>query len=88
MLLQDFNADDDDIIKVFFDLKQLLCFNNRMKLNCTDSILTNKPRFFQTTWIIETELPNFHRMDEFVVKMHFRQVPLKIISYINLKKRL
>ena len=26
-------------------------------------------------------------MDEFVVKMHFRQVPLKIISYINLKKK-
>ena len=47
--------------------------------------LTNKTRSFQSTCVIETELSDFHRMTISVLKMYFRKLPLKVISYWDFK---
>ena len=51
------------------------------KFQPTHLILTNKPRSFQSTCVIETGLSDFHRVTVSVLKMHFRKLPPKIISY-------
>ena len=43
-------------------------------------IFTNKPRCFQSTRVIETGLSDFYLMTVSVLKMHFREVPLEVIS--------
>ena len=57
-----------------------------MNPSCIDLVLTNKPRSFQTKCVIETGLSDLHRMTISVLKMHFRKLPPKIISYRDLKK--
>ena len=54
--------------------------------SCIDSVLTNKPRSFQTKCVIETGLSDFHRMTVSVLKMHSRKAPPKVINYRDLKK--
>ena len=62
-------------------IKQPTCFKNPKKSSCIDSILTNRPKSFQSTCVIETGLSDFHRMTVCVLKMHFRKLPPRIISY-------
>ena len=62
-------------------IKQPTYFKNPEKPSCIDLILTNRPKSFQTTCVIETGLSDFHRMTESVLKMHFRKLPFRIISY-------
>ena len=57
------------VISVFsniYDLKSLIkeptCHENPNKLSCIDLILTNKPRSFQQSCVIETGLSDFHKM--------------------------
>ena len=42
--------------------KQPTAFKNPEKPSCIDVILTNRPKSFQTTCVIETELSDFHRI--------------------------
>ena len=51
-----------------------------------DLILTKNPRSFQTKCVIETRLSDFHRMIISVLKVHFRKLPPKIISYNDTEK--
>ena len=44
-------------------------------------ILTNKPKSFQSTCVIETGLSDFHKMIVSVLKIHFQKLPLGLISY-------
>ena len=62
-------------------IKQPTCFKNPEKPSCIDLTLTNRPKSFQTTCVIETGLSDFHRMTVSVLKMHFRKLPPRIISY-------
>ena len=48
-------------------IKQPTCFKNPENPSCIDLNLTNKPRSFQTKCVIETRLPDFHRMTIFVL---------------------
>ena len=57
------------VISVFsniYDLKSLIkeptCHENPNKLSCIDLILTNKPRSFQQSCVIEIGLSDFHKM--------------------------
>ena len=92
VLLGDFNACvDDEALQAFcksFSLnsliKQFTCFKNHENPSCINLILTNKPRSFQTKCVSETGLSDFHRIS--VLKMHFRKLPPKIISYKDFKK--
>ena len=61
--------------------KQPTCFKNPQTPSCIGLILTNRPKSFQSTCVIETGLSDFHRMTVSVLKMHFRNLPPRIISY-------
>ena len=43
-------------------IKQPTCFKNPEKPSCIDLILTNRPKSFQSTCVIETGLSDFYRM--------------------------
>ena len=67
-------------------IKQPTCYKNPENPSCIDLILKNKAKSFQSTCVIETWLSNFHRMTISVLKMHFRKLPPKVISYRDIKK--
>ena len=93
MLLDDFNvcADYETMKNVCSSyglhslIKQPTCYKNPENPSCIDPILTNKAKSFQSTCVIETELSDFQRMTISVLKMHFRKLPPKVISYKDLK---
>ena len=66
-------------------IKQPTCYKNPENPSCIDPILTNKAKSFQSTCVIETELSDFQRMTISVLKMHFRKLPPKVISYRDFK---
>ena len=94
----DFNACvDDENMKDFCSsyclkslkhkkIKQPTWFKNLENPSCIDLILTNKPQSFHSTCVIETRLSDFHKMTVSVLKMHFRQLRPKVISYRGFKK--
>ena len=67
-------------------IKQPTCYKNSENLSCTDVILTNKAKSFQSTCVIETGLSDFHRMTISVLRMHFHKLPPEVISYRDFKK--
>ena len=67
-------------------IKQPTCFKNSENPSCIDLILTNKPRSFQSTCVIETGLSDFHRMTVSVLKIHFRKLPPKVVTHRDFKK--
>ena len=64
-------------------VKQPTCFKNPEKPSCIDLILTNRPKSFQSTRVTRTGLSDFHRMTVSVLKMHFKKLPPKVITYSN-----
>ena len=64
-------------------IKQPTCFKNPEKPCSIDLILTNRPKSFQSTCVIEKGLSDFHRMTVSVLKMHFRKLPPKVTTYTN-----
>ena len=68
MNLGDFNLEfDDQNMKTFSDsysltslIKQPTCYKNPSHPKCIELILTNVPRRFQTTYVIEAGPSNFH----------------------------
>ena len=61
--------------------KQPKSYKNIESPSCTDLILTNKAKPFQSTYAIETGLSDFHRMTISVLKMCFRKLLPKGTSY-------
>ena len=65
-----FNARaEDSSVKMFcssYNLTGMIsrptCFKNPEKLSCIDLILTNCPRNFQNSCVIETGLSDFHKI--------------------------
>ena len=58
-----------------YNLKSLIkvptCYKNPDSPNCIDLILTNKPRNFQNSRVIETSLSDFHKMTVIDLRMQF-----------------
>ena len=89
VFLGDFNAGiEETTMKSFcesYDLtnliKQRTCFKNPEKPSCIDLILTTRPNSFQTTCVGKIGSSDFHRMTAFILKMHFRKLPRRTISY-------
>ena len=52
---------------------------------CIDLILTNVPRSFQSTCVVETGLSDFHLMTLTVMGKHFKKYQPKIINYRSYK---
>ena len=94
ILLGGFNVCvDDETMRNFCNsynlnslIKQPTCFKNPENPCCIDLILTNKPRSFLSTCVIETGLSDFHRIAVSVLKTHFRKLLPKVVTYRDFKK--
>ena len=94
ILLGDFNCEmREDVMKNFcslYDLSCLIkaptCFKNAENPSCIDLILTNRPRNFQNSSLIETGLSDFHKLTVTVLKTNFRKMPPQIVRYRNYKQ--
>ena len=73
-----------------FNLKSLInvptCFKSSENHSCIDLILTNKPRSFQNSSVLEVGLSDFHLMTLTVLKTNFRKKPPRIVKYRDYKK--
>ena len=66
----DFNVEQNDAtMKIFCQIygckntvKDKSCFKNPINLTCIDLIITNRPKSFQESEVIETGLSDFHKM--------------------------
>ena len=91
--LGDFNVEaDDQNMKTFCDsysltslIKQPTCYKNPSHPKCIDLILTNVPRSFQTTCVIETGLSDFHLMTLTVMRKSFKKLKPRVINYRSYK---
>ena len=73
------------LYNLFNLIKSPTCSKNPENPSCIDLILTNKPRNFQHSTIIESGLSDFHKFTVSVLKTSFRKMPPKIIKYRNYK---
>ena len=67
-------------------IKDSTCFKSVENPSCIDLILTNRPKSFQKSLVIETGLSDFHKLTITVLKTSFRKKPPKVIQYRNYKK--
>ena len=89
----DFNVTDDEHhIKSFCEnyglkniIRQATCCKNPSNPVCIDLILTNVPRSFQSTCVIETGLSDFHLMTLTVMRKSFKKYQPKAITYRSYK---
>ena len=94
LVLGDFNAEiTNDTMANFasvYHFKNLIksqtCFKSSKNPSCIDLILTNKPRSFQNSSVLETGLSDFHLLTFTVLKTTYRKRPPKIIRYRDYKK--
>ena len=93
LLMGDFNSEpNESAISDFCEIyntkniiKEKTCFKNPENPTCIDLILTNRSRSFQDSTVVETGLPDFHKMCETVMKMyHCKQRP-SVITYRKFK---
>ena len=77
LLLGDFNSElSENAMKEFCDtynltnlIKEPTCFKNPLNPNSIDLILTNRPRIFQNSKVIETGLSDHHKLT-IITKSH------------------
>ena len=89
MILGDFNVDIEEAnMKSFCEnynpkrlIKQPTCYKNPIKPTCFDLILTNVPRMFQSTFIIETGLSDLHLMTVTVMRKTLKTMSPRVINY-------
>ena len=94
LILGDFNAEmTNDSMANFasvYNFKNLIksqtCFKSSKNPSCIDLILTNKPRSFQNSIVLETGLSDFHLLTTTVLKTTYRKKPPKVIIYRDYKK--
>ena len=66
-------------------IKELTCYKNPNKTSCVDLILTNKPRSFQHSCVIETGLSDVHKMTVTVMKTFFKKLEPRVLHYRDYK---
>ena len=89
IILEDFNVEiNENHMKSFCEnyeltnlIKQPTCYKNPTNPTCIDLILTNAPRSFHSTYVVETGLSNFHRMTMAAMRKSFKKYQSSIISY-------
>ena len=94
LILGDFNVGiDEPHMKSFCEaynltnlIKQPTCYKNPDNPTCIDLILTNVPRTFQSTCVIETGLSDFHLMTLTIMRKTFKRQMPRIINYRSFKR--
>ena len=79
ILLGDFNVASEEVNMLDFLntynmknlVKQKACYKNPENPSCIDLILTNSHKSFQNTYVFETGLSDFHKMNASVLKSYF-----------------
>ena len=73
-------------IKLFcetYDLSSFIkvptCYKNPEKSPCIDLLLTNRHKSFQNFSVVETQLSDFHKMTETVMKTTFEKLKLRVL---------
>ena len=66
-------------------IKEPTCYKNPNKSSCIDLMLTNKPRSFKHSFVIETGLSDFHRMTVTVMKATFEKLQPRVVNYRGYK---
>ena len=66
-------------------IKQPIRYKNPSRPTCIDLMLTNVPRSFQSTCVIETGLPDFHLITLIVIKKSLKKIQPRIINYSSYK---
>ena len=87
----DFNVEPNDAnMKNFCQIygckniaKDKTCFKNPINPTCIDSIITNRPKSFKESEVLETGLFIFHRMSLTVMKVFCNKQKPKINQYRN-----
>ena len=73
-----------------YDLRSLVkeptCIKNPENPSCIDLILTNKPRSFIKTGLMETWLSDYHKLVTTMMKVRFPKCKPSIITYRSYKK--
>ena len=92
IIIGDFNMEGNDsaisVLNDTYDLKSLkepTCYRNPNKPSCIDLILTNKPRRFEHSRVIETGLSDFHKMTVTIMKIFFEKLQPRVVSYRDYK---
>ena len=62
-------------------IKELTCCKNPANPSSIDLISANSPRSFQNSGVVETSLPDFHRMIVTALETTFQRLPRKIRNY-------
>ena len=92
LLLGDFNAEPttttvSDFCEIY-NLKNIIkdktCFKNPSPSTCTDLMITNQPRSFKHSAVIEIGLSDFHKMCATVMRMYYNKQKLSIAKYCKL----
>ena len=65
--------------------KDATCYKNSENPSSIDLILTNNPRSFKNSCVIETGLSDFYRMVVTVMKTSFDRLKSRIITYRDYK---
>ena len=89
----DFNEEcNERSMKIFcetYNLTNLIneatCYKNHLSPSSIDLILTNRKYYFQNSNTLDTSLSDFHKMTITVMKMKYKKLEPKIISYRNYK---
>ena len=93
MLIGDLNAEPteatvSDFCEIY-NLKHLIkdktCFKNPIKPTCIDLIITNRPKCFQDSVVIETGLSDFHKMSATFMQMYYTKQKPSIVRYHKFK---
>ena len=93
VVIGNFNSEPiENELKVFcniYGFKNLIheptCFKNILNPKCIDLILTNRPKHFQNSLTFETGISDFHKMIITIMKVKFKKMPPKVITYRNYK---
>ena len=91
LILGDFNSEmSEDAMRDFSETYNLInertCFKNPCNPSLIDLILTNRPRSFQDSHVIETGLSDHHKMTITVLRAFFQKQTPITIKYRDYKK--
>ena len=67
-------------------INNFTCYKNPNKPTCIDLMLTNKPRSFKNSSVLETGLSDFHKMTLTVMRAYFVKQTPKVVYYRDYKK--
>ena len=62
-------------------INQPICYKNPDSPKCSDLILSNVPRSFQSIFVIETGISDFHLMALIVMKKSFKKFKPRFVNY-------